>query len=332
MHDEKLPKAFERYCSVDPFPQIPAALLNSADIEDYVRTVGIIDPFDSVQLKSGSYKISLSGEVHLWHPESKEKQIISVDKPGEKFTLDPNSIAYVFLGTKLYLPDYLALRFNLSITFVHRGLLLGTGPLVDPGFCGRLFIPLHNLTSRPYELSYGDGLIWAEFTKLSPHPRWSDRSGCEPILRVGKYVEFPTSKRFLEPSDYIDKATKGNSVVSSIPHAMKETERLAREAEGSANAAKNRVNLLTSFGAIGLVALGVAVWSFGGQLYEVYQASLGFVESSRTATDQKVQELQKEIAQLKSRVEGLEAKASKVVAVSPQRSADRLQEAGASKR
>jgi len=330
-HDENLPGSFERYRSIDPFPEIPAALLNSADIEDYVRTAGIIDPFDPEKLKSGSYKIPLTGEVHLWDAESKEKQVISLNKPGEKFTLDRNSIAYVFLGTKLYLPDYLALRFNLSITFVHRGLLLGTGPLVDPGFCGRLFIPLHNLTSSRYELRHGDGLIWAEFTKLSPHHTWRG-SDAERVPRSGRYVTFPRTKRFLGPSDYMDKATSGNYVVSSIPDATKEAERAARVAEASAKSAESRVSFLTRLGVVGLVALAVALWSFGGQLYEVYQASLGFVETSRTTTEQKVQELQKELIQLRIRMDGLEAKASKAGAVSTQGGTDRIRQPDAPKR
>ncbi len=30
-------------------------------------------------------------------------------------------------------------------SIVYKGLLLGTGPIVDPGFVGKLYIPLHKL-------------------------------------------------------------------------------------------------------------------------------------------------------------------------------------------
>lgn len=50
-----------------------------------------------------------------------------------------------------------------------RGCLLGTGPIVDPGFEGRIMIPVHNLTANIDELKAGDGLIRVEFTKLSRH-------------------------------------------------------------------------------------------------------------------------------------------------------------------
>ena len=50
---------------------------------------------------------------------------------------------------------------------------MGTGPLVDPGFEGKLLIPLHSLTADDYEIEAGEGLIWVEFTKLSPNERWN---------------------------------------------------------------------------------------------------------------------------------------------------------------
>ena len=48
---------------------------------------------------------------------------------------------------------------------VHRGLLLGTGPIVDPGFQSRILIPIHNFSNQPVRISYGDRFISVEFTK-----------------------------------------------------------------------------------------------------------------------------------------------------------------------
>ena len=50
------------------------------------------------------------------------------------YVFPENSITFVQIESKIRLPNYIALRFNLRIQHVHRGLLLGTGPLVDPGF------------------------------------------------------------------------------------------------------------------------------------------------------------------------------------------------------
>ena len=95
------------------------------------------------------------------------RKIITDVKEGDTYKLLENSITFVQIESKIRLPEYIALRFNLRIKHVHRGLLLGTGPLVDPGFAGELLIPLHNLTSKKYEISVEEGIIWIEFTKTS---------------------------------------------------------------------------------------------------------------------------------------------------------------------
>jgi hypothetical protein len=44
--DEEAEVRYEKFKSLDPFPEIPPALLNSADIEDYVAKTGMLFPFD----------------------------------------------------------------------------------------------------------------------------------------------------------------------------------------------------------------------------------------------------------------------------------------------
>ena len=156
--DEEAQRRFERYRSVDPFPEIPPALLNSADIYDYVRMTSILHPFHRGDLKSGSYEAGIKGRC-VWWDDKGIRQTINIREGADEFKLSANSIAFVQVEPKFRLPDYIVLRFNLKITHVHRGILLGTGPLVDPGFVGRLLIPLHNLTTSDYLFKMGDGLF-----------------------------------------------------------------------------------------------------------------------------------------------------------------------------
>ncbi|MDZ8091094.1 MAG: hypothetical protein RMZ42_04015 [Nostoc sp. DedQUE05] len=137
---------FKIYRSLDPFDDIEPALLNSAHIYDYVAATGMIYPFDPENLKSASYEVKVLGECVYWDEEG--QKVVQNIKEGDQFFLRPNSIAFVTLEPMFRLPDYIALRFNLKIKNVYRGLLLGTGPLVDPGFVGRLSLPLHNLTTN----------------------------------------------------------------------------------------------------------------------------------------------------------------------------------------
>src|SRR5439155_25313352 len=259
-NDEEAAKRFDQYKVDDPFAGvIPPALLNSADIYDYVRVTGMLSPFDTDQqklkekLKGASYEIDFLGDVYFCPDDETtlQKQTIAKDST---FVLKKNSIAFVYLDTRFRLPHYIAVRFNLRITHVHRGLLLGTGPLVDPGFIGRLLIPLHNLTSKDYTLIGGEGLIWAEFTKLSQPIKYDER-----IRNSDRELfSIPPRKFDLDARAYFNRASDGVPARSSIPGEVSEAKRIAKETEA-------RVNRYT-WGAIlagGLTALGLisATWS-----------------------------------------------------------------------
>ncbi len=173
-NDDDAGERFHLFSGKDPYPDIKPALLNSADILKYIITTGMLYPFDIEQLEGASYEVKLAGKVVFWTAKGEKvvKNIVETpdpEKPEEdrEFTLEKNSIAFVTLEPMFRIPDYLALRFNLKITHIYKGLLLGTGPLVDPGFVGRLSIPLHNLTGNSYKFEYGKGMIQLEFTKLS---------------------------------------------------------------------------------------------------------------------------------------------------------------------
>lgn len=132
------------------------------------------------------------------------------------------------------MPAYIALRFNLRITLVHRGLLLGTGPLVDPGFEGRLLIPLHNLTSEDCVLTGGEGLIWIEFTKLSANKAWSDENtdySKDLETRKGIYENFRDDKKNLTPEKYLSQASPHSPIVSSIPYLLEQSTRLFKDSD-----------------------------------------------------------------------------------------------------
>lgn len=270
--DEEAQERFEKVKSVDPFPDIAPALLNSADIYDYVRIASILHPFDPCKLKSGSYEAGIKGRCIWWDDEAK-RHSINLGKDANEFTLFANSIAFVQVETNFRLPDYIALRFNLKITHVHRGILLGTGPLVDPGFVGRLLIPLHNLTTNHYRFRAGEGLIWIEFTKTSRLPdkgAGMEQAG-QRLSRYGEYVPFPEKKKNFAPEQYLEKAGGNNPIRSSIPEAVRESTEASQESAKSATRAKRAAEGMGIFirnvsliGAavllIGLVTLGLMTW------------------------------------------------------------------------
>jgi len=165
---------YEDFKQVDPFPNIQDALLNSTDIVKYILTTGMIYPFTPEKLAGATYTCEFSGEYIFWDVHRiKHKKILPED---EELSINPDSI--VFLGIKpiFYIPEYIALRFNLRVKNAYKGLLLGTGPIVDPGYVGKLFIPLHNLTSNEYRIKFKADLIDIEFTKISRNVNWDIKS------------------------------------------------------------------------------------------------------------------------------------------------------------
>jgi deoxycytidine triphosphate deaminase len=293
--DEAL-RRFALYKSDDPFPEIPPALLNSADIADYVATTGMIYPFDADGLKTASYSVPLLGEVVHWD-EKDEMHVLDL-RAGEAFRLMRNSIAFVTLEPEFHLPDYMALRFNLKIPNVYKGLLLGTGPLVDPGWEGRLSIPLHNLTTNPYDFLGGDGLIWMEFTKLSPNQRWAKRQSNAHQLR-GEYIPFPEDKKFGSVRTRLRAAAPDRPVSSSLAAAHADARNALATAQNLSKWIRWGGAIATIVGLGTIVALAVDILAF--------RDNSGSNNPAIVVVDQsKVQRLERQVLQLRNRVTVLE--------------------------
>jgi len=279
--DDEAKQKFEIYKSKDPFPEITPALLNSADIYDYVAVTGMIYPFEPKEnLKSASYAVPILGKAVYWDGDN-QKHVEIIDK-GTEFKLKPNSIAFVTLEPMFRLPDYIAFRFNLKITNVYRGILLGTGPLVDPGFAGKLSIPLHNLTTNEYTFIGGVDLIWMEFTKLSPNQRW-DKNIYENIPRTGKYVKFPSNKALPDVEGYLRKADPHRSIRSSIPEVFQNAEKAAKEATDKVTFFQK---VLTIGGGISAIVIFMSLLALYFQVTSLVQDSVNFVKSAKKELEQ----------------------------------------------
>jgi len=252
-------KRFLQFENNDPLPGVPCALLNSKDIYHYVRIASIVYPFSTAileqKLKTASYEVDFLGTVYFTdeNGEFKQEEIYE----GKPFTLKKNTIVFVLPNAKFFLPNYIAIRFNLRINLVHKGLLLGTGPLVDPGFSGNLLIPLHNLTSKDYELKGGEGFIWIEFTKLSKE-KHKDFEHWHNINNIN--VSFPPDKRNANAQDYFNESSGGKPAVSSIPGEVGAAIRIANDAKAASEKIKNIGWLAFVAIAISLVIGLVATW------------------------------------------------------------------------
>ncbi|MBF0403388.1 MAG: hypothetical protein HQL00_05435 [Nitrospirae bacterium] len=300
MHDSEAQRKFDRWGSLDPFPEIAPSLLNSADIHDYVITTGMISPYDPSCLKSASYEVKFNeGDLILWPQDTNNKETRTLSNDTEYYELEKNSIAFINLKTKFRLPDYIALRFNLQIKLVHSGLLLGTGPLVDPGFVGNLLIPVHNLTANKYQFKGTDGFIWIEFTKVSPNALWN--KDIPSIERKGQYRKFPKNKIDLSEEYYFKKAYNNNPIQSSIPGEVKIAMKIANEAKEAASEANDSVSKLKSVAWISIIALFVSAVTVLVPIISLVENSVIYVKNARVEISSelsKLEELKKELRAL----------------------------------
>jgi hypothetical protein len=112
--------------------------------------------------------------------------------------MPPNSIVFVSIAESLDLPFYIAARFNLRVEWVYKGILLGTGPQVEPGFRGQLSCPLYNLTNYPHKITRKDEFATIDFERTSSFVRDSPRKVLDGMRQEGKLFAYESGeKKFL---------------------------------------------------------------------------------------------------------------------------------------
>jgi len=306
---------FERWKDIDPFPKVAPALLNAADIDDYMRAAAMVFPYDPAKRKTASYALSVGNEIAYWDAKEPNQAPIRELQPGAPVMIPPNSLVYVRTAQDFQLPNYMAVRFNLHIDLVHKGLLLGTGPLVDPGFFGKLMVPLHNLTSNTYVLAVGDDFIWAEFTKTSLSTRWQ-REDVDRPEPSGQLVDFPSRKENRTLAYYLHKARLGHERIqpglshhalqNAIPDAIYKARKTAQDAKASANRAKRRLtqtrNFVAGFGLLAFLGAGATLYSQIQASRSALQSTLGLVKDTNREVGQqeaRLHALETELARLR---------------------------------
>ena len=202
---------------------------------------------------------------------------------------------------------------------MHKGLLLGTGPVVDPGFIGHLVVPLHNLTRNTYVMKAGQELIWAEFTKTSLLPEWRQSGlALDGDAPMSNHKPFDKAKSNHEMAYYINKATKSagpgrataDFPANSIPDRMIESLRAALQARQDAENAKleaekaqKSVARLRNFGVGAAVVLIIGLITLFVAMLQLVNATQSMVRDERgRAASQRVRQTEIDRAVLRAEV------------------------------
>lgn len=301
-----------RSSALDPFSSIPSGLLSANEIVQYALKTGMIAPFNVVKdkkesrLKNASYEGRL-GECAYWFRDDGTIETVHINDSG--LEIPENSIWFVESDLEFRLPDFIAIRFNLTIRHVHRGLLLGTGPLVDPGFRGKLCIPIHNLTNEPYLIPKNEGLIWIEFTKTSVGKAAYGRGTLIGIARDGDNDDPGVWK----PIEYIIRASRpvGRSwpqvpIQSSIPKVIEEAKVATRAVDKF-----SRQNTILTYGTLIGLVLGLAsVVGAAVAIFMIYAGDMDRHYASIKENEEKISDLELKLSDTNNKINFLSGKIS----------------------
>ncbi|HEX8360973.1 MAG TPA: hypothetical protein VF613_12735 [Longimicrobium sp.] len=263
---------------VDPYPGIRPGLLSCSSFCAYIADAGLMFPykFDAKSVQLASLDLPLLGTAIRWN-EKHEERVFDIEA-GTPLVLPPNSITFVTLEPYLQLPEYIALRFNLRVRHVYQGLLLGTGPLIDPGYQGYLAVPLHNLTNHEYTFFGGEALVAVEFTKIDPEsirPRPPAEEGNEERVPPQQFaVPFPEpelprpdpSRLELHPI----KANLRKARVALVESSLPAINARVAEQERQMNEWTQRITFGGALAIIGLLlAIGGIMWQATNEMRTV---------------------------------------------------------------
>jgi deoxycytidine triphosphate deaminase len=214
----------------------PGAVLLAEDIIRYVDRELIFSrkDFNPDNLKGASYSMTpdpdgawrwvsdKDGDAAYEEGAMQEKLLEQKSDPrGTYFLVPANSFVFIRIKERLRVPYYLIGRHNLKIKYAYQGLLLGTGPQVDPGFSEHLYIPLHNLTATDVRVYLNESFVSIDFVRTTA----LDLEGKAPE-NIGEFYRLFAAKKHLlkheklqrkRLTDYLD----GHRPTSSLHHAWK---------------------------------------------------------------------------------------------------------------
>jgi deoxycytidine triphosphate deaminase len=167
----------QRSLWVDPLEPHPiedfGAVLRAEHIRRYIDDHNLLvdrEDFRPNNLKGASYTMSPHPTEAWIITDDGEHQLLArkQNSRGSYYIVPRNALVYIRLYETLRMPFYFIGRHNLKIDYVYQGLLLGTGPQVDPGYIGKIYIPLHNLTNQPVEVYLEESFVSIDFVRTEP--------------------------------------------------------------------------------------------------------------------------------------------------------------------
>lgn len=305
MPNDKVREAINTYNEVDG-KNIDQGMLSSPHIHFCIKKFKIIENYDESCIKPASYDMRLGRKFLTWENGKRVEFYIGKEEDKNRnifksIDLKPNSLSFITTIEKFNLPKDIIARFNLKSIWVHQGLLLGTGPIVDPELQAHILIPLHNFSSENITLYYGEKIISVEFTKtLNPDDKFKNNSEI-------KYVK---NKNAIFDFDGYRKRIERKKIESSVLSKFFEYDDKLKYYENQINRYRNLIGKF-SWGTaiaffltlIGLSTLVITTWSFVSNAREELVKSSSIISNYNS----EINKLKKKNEDMYSRINKLES-------------------------
>jgi dCTP deaminase len=122
----------------------------------------VLDPFDPSKVQPASY----DARVGTWAFSSTSREKVNLSQKGI-LIVEPGEFAVIEPRERVQLDNRTAGQLGLRSEYARRGLLMLSGPQIDPGFSGVLVVRMVNLATKPIALPYEDPFLTIQFFRLS---------------------------------------------------------------------------------------------------------------------------------------------------------------------
>jgi len=124
-----------------------------------------IDPFDPEALEPATYDLRVGSTAVV---STMSEPIDLRERP--LLTIEPYASAFLQTDEILKLSPRIVGRLGPRSNLSRHGIFVSTGPQIDPGFEGRLFVNLLNVTDRPFLIRHQTRFLSVEFHLLAREP------------------------------------------------------------------------------------------------------------------------------------------------------------------
>jgi dCTP deaminase len=121
-----------------------------------------IEPFDEAQLQPASYDVRVGAQAFVSSADS----ILDVSSKG-LVIIDPGEFAVITSLERVHCGAQMAAQLGLTSAFARKGLVLLSGPQIDPGFDGVLVVRVTNLSPTRVTLAYQTPFLTVQYFKLN---------------------------------------------------------------------------------------------------------------------------------------------------------------------